>query len=198
MKQIAIYGGSFDPIHNAHTEIIKRLSGEYDVVVVIPTTIRYYKENKQMFSFSARFNSVVEKTKTFANVKVLDIERSVSDNWRFINSLLAVKKIYGEENEYFLAMGSDSFQKFKTWCSWENIVKEVSSIIVFHRPGFEEKDFPSGIKFEYIKDMDMNISSTYLREQLRNYLSEAEDFDMMIDDLLFCKGYEEYLEDYHY
>ena len=58
--KIAIYGLSADPFHNGHFEIIKRLSKTFDKVIVVPTTIRYYKANAQMFSFDERFR-VVQK-----------------------------------------------------------------------------------------------------------------------------------------
>lgn len=192
--KIAIYGGSFDYFHKGHFEIIKRLSKDYDIVLVIPTTIRYYKKNTQMFSFNERFETVVEKTKKLPNVKVLDIERNVDSDWRFINSLLKIKEIYGD-NDYYVAMGSDSFQNFESWCSYETILNEVKNLVVFRRPGYE-KDFPN-VKHIYIEDMDMNISSTALRAKLKETIEEI-DLDEMIDDLSFCKGYEDFLDNYNY
>lgn len=39
----ALYGGSFDPVHNAHVEIISNLSKLFDKVVVMPTAISPFK-----------------------------------------------------------------------------------------------------------------------------------------------------------
>ena len=197
--KIAVFGLSADPFHNGHLEIIKRLSNTYDLVVVIPTTIRYYKENKQMFSFTERFETIKENVKDLPNVSVSDIEREVNKDWRFVNSLLAIKELYGKDNEYYLAMGSDSFQKLKTWCNWETIVKEIKRVVVFRRPGYEG-NFPEGIDYIYCENMNNPLSSSAIRKTLRDKMKELEDlvFDEMIDDLSFCEGYEEYLDDYHY
>ena len=46
--KIAIYGLSADPLHKGHLEIIKYLSEHFDKVIVVPTTVRYYKKNIQM------------------------------------------------------------------------------------------------------------------------------------------------------
>lgn len=190
--KIAIYGGTYDPVTSAHLEIIKRLSEKFDKVIVVPTTIRYYKKNKQMFSFSERFEALKEKCYSFKNVEVSDIERNVNDEWRFCDTLAEI--VANTENaEFYVAMGSDSFQKFTSWCNYEEIL-EKAKLIVFRRPGYED-NFPN-IPHEYIGDMDMKVSSTAIRNKLREYIDDM-DFDEMIDDLSFIKGFEDYT-DYHY
>ena len=118
--KIVIFGGTFDPWTSAHQEITERLSANYDKVLVVPTTVRYYKVNKQMFSFNERFEMACKKTEAIKNVQVCDIERSVDDNWRFIDTLKKVIELKGTENQFYVAIGSDSLQKFKTWAEWEN------------------------------------------------------------------------------
>lgn len=195
--KIAIYGLSADPFHNGHFEIIKRLSKTFDKVIVVPTTIRYYKANAQMFSFDERFRVVQKRCEVFDNVEVSDIERFVDSGWRFVDTLRkltsgkTMKSL--DEYEYYVAMGSDSFQKFETWCDYEEILKR-AKLLVFRRPGFED-NFPN-IPHEYVDDIDIDISSTKLREKLRKEI--YEDFDEMIDDLSFCKGYEDLIENYKY
>ena len=196
--RIAIYGGSFDPCHEGHIEIIKRLSEKFEKVIVVPTTIRYYKKNTQMFSFNERFERVKQLCADFKNVEVSDIERDVGDSWRFVDTLRKVSsgKLMSslDDYEYYVAMGSDSFQKFKTWCDWEEILKR-AKLIVFRRPGFED-NFPEDIAYDYVSDIDLDISSTKLREEIRKEI--YDDFDEMMDDLSFCKGYEDELENYKY
>ena len=195
--RIAIYGGSFDPCHEGHIEIIKRLSEKFDKVIVVPTTIRYYKKNTQMFSFNERFERVKQLCAEFKNVEVSDIERDVGDSWRFVDTLRKIssgKTMSSlDDYDYYVAMGSDSFQKFKTWCDYKEILKR-AKLLVFRRPGFED-NFPN-IPHKYIDDIDIDISSTKLRKKLRKEI--YEDFDEMIDDLSFCKDYEDLIENYKY
>ncbi len=198
MPKIAIYGGTFDPCHEGHIEIIKRLSKDFDEVIVVPTTIRYYKVNTQMFSFNERYEQMKLRCKAFSNVTVSDIERDVDNSWRFIDTLrrLASGKIMNSLNEYqyYVVMGSDSFQKFKTWCDYEEILKR-AKLLVFRRPGFED-NFPEDIEYEYIKDIDIKISSTEIREELREKLFGS--FDDMMDDASFLKGFEDQFKDLEY
>lgn len=190
--KIAIYGLSADPLHKGHLEIIKYLSEHFDKVIVVPTTVRYYKKNIQMFSFNERFETVKRKCEYFKNVEVNDIERNAPDSWRYIDTLrkLSSGKIVKslDECQYYTVMGSDSWQNFTTWESYEEILKR-SKILVFKRPGYED-NFPD-LPFEYV-DMNVDISSTEIREKMRKSFEEFL-FDDILDES-FTKGFEELLE----
>lgn len=190
--KIAIYGLSADPLHKGHLEIIKYLSEHFDKVIVVPTTVRYYKKNIQMFSFNERFETVKRKCECFKNVEVDDIERNAPDSWRYIDTLRKlssgrIKKSL-DEYQYYTVMGSDSWQNFTTWESYEEILKR-SKILVFKRPGYED-NFPD-LPFEYV-DMNVDISSTEIREKMRKSFEEFL-FDDILDES-FTKGFEELLE----
>ena len=190
--KIAIYGLSADPLHKGHLEIIKYLSEHFDKVIVVPTTVRYYKKNIQMFSFNERFETVKKKCECFKNVEVNDIERNAPDSWRYIDTLrkLSSGRIVEslDECQYYTVMGSDSWQNFTTWESYEEILKR-SKILVFKRPGYED-NFPD-LPFEYV-DMNIDISSTEIREKMRKSFEEFL-FDDILDES-FTKGFEELLE----
>lgn len=190
--KIAIYGLSADPLHKGHLEIIKYLSEHFDKVIVVPTTVRYYKKNIQMFSFNERFETVKKKCECFKNVEVDDIERNAPDSWRYIDTLrkLSSGKIVKslDECQYYTVMGSDSWQNFTTWENYEEILKR-SKILVFKRPGYED-NFPD-LPFEYV-DMNVDISSTEIREKMRKSFEEFL-FDDILDES-FTKGFEELLE----
>ena len=190
--KIAIYGLTADPLHKGHLEIIKYLSEHFDKVIVVPTTVRYYKKNIQMFSFNERFETVKRKCECFKNVEVDDIERNAPDSWRYIDTLrkLSSGRIMKslDEYQYYTVMGSDSWQNFTTWESYEEILKR-SKILVFKRPGYED-NFPD-LPFEYV-DMNVDISSTEIREKMRKSFEEFL-FDDILDES-FTKGFEELLE----
>ncbi len=161
--KIVLFGGTFDPWTSAHQEIAETLSRLYDRVIVIPTAIRYYKYNQQMFSFEERILAAKEHVKNLGNVRLLDLEKNIDDDWRFVNTLDAVRRMYGLNHEYYVAIGSDSLQKFTSWTNWQGILNN-SKLLVFNRPGYTQ-DFPD-IPFEYLP-MENPVSSTQVREALR-------------------------------
>ena len=208
--KIVVYGLTADPMTSAHMEIIERLSEKFDKVIVVPTNVNYYKNYKghdrAMFSFAERYDALVEKCKNLKNVEVNDVERDVVEGWRFIHTLKKLmcyietyddyEKIKSDleesKEEWYLAMGSDSLQNFKTWSEWENIIK-LAKLVVFNRPGYTD-NFPTDIEYEYL-EMNNDISSTKVRKNLLSFMDKFEsrieesDFDIWIDDITWGKEY---------
>ena len=206
MKKIVVFGLTADPVTSAHMEIITRLSENFDKVIVVPTNVNYYKSYKghdrAMFSFTERYDTLVEKCKTFKNIEVSDVERDIVEGWRFIHTLKDLMgfiadytdyeeiKSYLEraKEEWYIAMGSDSLQNFKTWTEWENIIN-ISKLVVFNRPGYTD-NFPTDIEYEYL-EMNNDVSSTNLLSLMDKFEDkiEEDDFDIWIDDITWAKGY---------
>lgn len=208
--RIVVFGLSADPVTSAHMEIITRLSEKFDKVIVVPTNVNYYKNYKghdrAMFSFTERYDTLVEKCKKLENVEVNDVERDIVEGWRFIHTLkelMGYIATYGDyeriksrleelEEEWYIAMGSDSLQNFKTWTEWENIIK-IAKLVVFNRPGYTD-NFPTDIQYEYL-EMNNDISSTKVRKNLLSLMDkfenriEEDDFDIWIDDMTWGKEY---------
>lgn len=151
---VVIFGGTFDPFHQGHFEIVKSLSKEFDKVLVIPTNVSYYKNHK-ITDFKTRFDNVKKQLKTFSNVEVSDIERT-----NITQSFYDVLKIISKEyTNISLALGSDEYNMLDTWKNYKEILKLVK-LVVITRPNYE-------INYKFvinkIINLNMNISSTQLR-----------------------------------
>ena len=208
--KIVVFGLTADPMTSAHMEIIERLSKKFDKVIVVPTNVNYYKNYKghdrAMFSFTERYDTLVEKCKNLENVEINNVERDAVEGWRFIHTL---KKLMGytityddyekiksqleeAKEERYVTMGSDSLQSFNTWSEWENIIK-LAKLVVFNRPGYTD-NFPTDIEYEYL-EMNNDISSTKVRKNLLSLIDkfedriEEDDFDIWVDDMTWGKEY---------
>ena len=175
-RRIALYGGSFDPLHSAHKEIIKHLSKHFDLVILIPTNVTYYKANAPMFTFDDRCKVISDEISKYDNVVISTIEKNIPENWRFVDTLKNIVKahvIYNDDIEYcennlklvdtqiYLAIGSDSLQNFKTWTDWKTILK-LARLVVFNRPGYTD-NLPDDIPYLYVP-MNNPESSTRIRK----------------------------------
>lgn len=123
--EIALYGGSFDPIHLGHEKIIKKLSKDFDLVLVVPV-INYQKKGK-LLTLEERIKTVRAVIES-KNVEVLDW--NVSDKKITYTSYL-IKKIKEKySGNITLVVGGDCDTEL--WKDSEYI-KSNSNLKVFPR-----------------------------------------------------------------
>lgn len=165
-RKIAIFGGSFNPFHSGHQQIITYLSKTFDEVVVVPTNMKYYKHECEIYSFDERCDEIEKRFAEMKNVRVDRVERNRPENWKFVHSLKHViddirDSMNGNVCEFYVAMGSDCLQDFKNWYKWEEILS-LAKLIVFTRPGCMDK-IPEDIECTFVS-MNNTESSTKIRK----------------------------------
>ena len=166
---IAVFGGSFDPIHKGHLEIITKLFDDFhmDKVIVIPTNVSYYKKNKAMFTYDKKIEIcklVIEHDPKLSklNIEVSDIERTIKDDEGFAHTILRLKEIYPNDVLYTV-IGSDSYNYLNTWRKYE-LIPQNSKLIVAKRP---ENEINSKVGLEYqVLEMNNENSSTEIRKKI--------------------------------
>jgi len=171
--KIAIFGGSFDPMHTGHMEIISKLFTEklMDKVIVIPTNVSYYKKSKAMFTYDKKIEickMMIENDSILSklDIEVSDIERDILDTEGFAHTLLKLKKIYPNDDLYTV-IGSDSYNYINTWRSYE-LIYELSNIIVAKRPNNVINN-EIGIKYDILQ-MNNENSSTDIRKKIMDLI----------------------------
>ena len=159
--RIAIYGGSFDPIHIAHEKIVlealKNLN--LDLLILLPTYLNPHKihshlePSERLFILSKNFDN-------FSKVLVSDFEVSKNRAVHSIESIKYFKNYYKPEKTY-LIIGADNYQSFSTWHKSKEILEEVE-LVVATRNGYLNQNYDN------IKTLNINIdiSSTKLRDKL--------------------------------
>ena len=76
-RRIAIYPGSFDPIHNGHLEIIEVASTLFDEVIV--AAMRNPQKGEPMFDLEERKEILVESVAHLDNVRITQFSTLVVD-----------------------------------------------------------------------------------------------------------------------
>ena len=145
MKRIAFYGGSFDPFHNGHLTIARRLTELFalDEFVFIPAFHAPHKKDKRPTSAFQRFAMLALATANDAKLKVSTVELdapekpyTVETQAKLINNL--------PDAEIYFVIGADSWVEITTWREWETVLKQ-TNIIVVTRPDYE-------IEFSHVTD----------------------------------------------
>lgn len=135
MAKTIVFGGSFDPVHVEHTNILNAAVRELcaDKVIVVPTKNPPHKSaSKTPFSDRAEMARIAF-SKVSANVIVDDIEnRNDGVNYSSDN-LPVLEKKYGK---FVYVIGGDSLLALESWHEPEFIVRNFE-IAVFDREGYQ-------------------------------------------------------------
>lgn len=135
MAKTIVFGGSFDPVHVEHTNILKAAVRELcaDKVIVVPTKNPPNKSaSKTPFSDRAEMARIAF-SQVSANVIVDDIEnRNDGVNYSSDN-LPVLEKKYGK---FVYVIGGDSLLALESWHEPEFIVRNFE-IAVFDREGYQ-------------------------------------------------------------
>ncbi len=151
--KIGVFGCSADPFTLAHREIVKRALAEklVDKVIIVPTIVSYYREDKVPWLSSAgKLETISALVKGIDGVEVdstelrrrdtaaklsLELQEHAVKSWRFIDTLLRLKLELGSDVKLCPIIGGDSFEHFKTWFAWRDIIKESGCLIAVERAG---------------------------------------------------------------
>ncbi|NMB30893.1 MAG: nicotinate (nicotinamide) nucleotide adenylyltransferase [Clostridiales bacterium] len=176
MKNIAIFGGSFNPIHNGHINLVTEIQYRYkfEKILIIPTYSPPHKSTKSLVSAEHRFNMCKLATEHSSHLIACDIEIKRKGKSYTFDTLTAIKEIYPEHKMNFI-MGADMLYSFTSWYKYRDIA-ELATIIVAARKKdeyhklMEKKAMLSEIGINcHVENIDVvDISSTEIREFVLN------------------------------
>ena len=159
---IAIFGGSFDPVHLGHIEIVKKALKDKDIdkIIIVPNYLNPLKS-----SFSAppnlRFKWLKEVFSDFKNVEVSDFE--IKQN----RPVYSIETIEHFKPKYFI-IGSDNLKTLDKWKNINEILKKVKFIVA--KRGEIQENLLKKYGIKKIIDVNIPISSTEIRNCNFKYL----------------------------
>ena len=183
MANIAVYSGSFNPLHIGHLAIIRHLieESDYDMVYLIVSPKNPLKDGISSASAADRYNAAIaavnrhfpETTSTSEINRVLvdDIELTMPEPHYTIRTLDALKE-REPDNTFTFVMGADSLADIHRWKDYSRILSDFG-VAVFPRKGHDI----ASIKADLLKENPsyritllnaemVDISSTTIREAI--------------------------------
>lgn len=137
-KRIAIYGGTFDPVHLGHIEVAKRVSElfEIDELRFVPAQVAPHKLTLPVTPAIHRYAMLVLATQQDPRLRVSTFELDTPDRRYTVDTLAHFSSEFGESADLFFLMGADSWSEITTWRGWERMLALVNHIVV-SRPGYD-------------------------------------------------------------
>lgn len=172
---VAVYSGSFNPLHIGHLAIIRYMIKEagFDMVYLIVSPKNPLKDGISSASGPERYHAAIEAVRRhpelYGKVKVDDIEMNMPEPHYSIRTLDALRE-REPSNRFTMIMGADNLADIRRWRDYPRILKEYGTA-VYPRIGFDLTEIKQDLLIEdpayKISIMDaprVDISSTYIRE----------------------------------
>lgn len=172
---IAVYSGSFNPLHIGHEAILRTLTrdGLYDRVYLVVSPQNPLKDASQNESAAQRYAAAVEALARHPEIRAQadDIELGMEPPCYTIRTLDALSA-REPGNRFTLVVGADNLANFTRWRDYARILTEYG-IAVYPRKGFHRghlkahlmKENPN-YRIRLLKAPRVDISSTWIREAL--------------------------------
>ncbi|MCB4742741.1 MAG: nicotinate (nicotinamide) nucleotide adenylyltransferase [Sulfurovum sp.] len=130
---VAVFGGSFDPPHQGHQqiviEVLKHLN--IDKLIILPTYLNPFKSSS-LSGASQRFKWCKDLFSNTPKVIVSDYEIKQNRSVKTVESIKYFQKYY---NVQYLIIGSDNLSTVTQWYNFNWLNKEITWVVVT-RPGF--------------------------------------------------------------
>lgn len=156
--RIAIYGGSFNPVHNEHKNIVINAIKQFkiDKTFVVPSKIAPHKQDARPLAFEHRFNMLKIAFSGENGVEISDFENKQNGVSYTYLTLQYFKNLYPDAELFFL-VGTDMLKDFPTWKNPE-LILELATLLVTKRDG---DNFLEAEKFYYSHFDKKFVLSTY-------------------------------------
>ncbi|HEU4432276.1 MAG TPA: nicotinate-nucleotide adenylyltransferase [Pyrinomonadaceae bacterium] len=165
-KRIALYGGTFDPVHTGHIEIARRVSELFEIekVLFIPAQVAPHKIGKPVTEPIHRYAMLALATQNEPRLSISTFELDAPDRRYTVDTVEHFQTALGDSAELFFIMGADSWSEIRTWREWERLLKTINHIVVT-RPGHDvDKTLPnSEARVSFTDAVMKDVSSSGIR-----------------------------------
>ena len=163
--RLAIFGGTFDPIHQAHLAIAREAAERcrLDRVLLVPAANPPHKTGVTNTPYEDRVQMAELACRGQAHLEVSRLEEGTE--WSY--SILTIEKVRARmaaEDELFFVIGADAFADLRTWRRWQDVAREVCFLVV-SRPGVSYEALP-GVRLQRLDRLELPTSSSEIRRAL--------------------------------
>lgn len=137
--RIAVYSGSFDPLHIGHQAIMEYLTREraYDWVYLVISPQNPLKDPAKALSGEKRYRAAIDAVRRHPELHVWvdNIELTMEPPHYTIRTLDALKK-REPQNDFTLVIGADNLENIHRWRDFPRILNEYG-VAVYPRKGYD-------------------------------------------------------------
>lgn len=189
--KIGLFFGSFNPIHHGHLMVASFIANhtELQQVWLVVSPQNPLKAQSSLLNEYDRLHLAQLAIENDAQLKVSDIEFKLPKPSYTIDTLTYLQEKY-PQHQFYVIMGSDSFQNLPKWKNFEALVKNYQ-FIVYRRPGFDITE-KYGADVTYLEAPMLELSATLIRNNCKEGITirylVPEDVRLEIERNNYFKG----------
>lgn len=175
MSKIGFFGGSFNPVTNAHINLALDIIDRFnlDKIIFVPVGNTYNKEG--LIDEIHRYNMLSIATKDYQKLEVSDMELNIDKKLETIDVFNMIKDIYINDEIYYI-LGADNLYKMLLWKEFEKLVEKYKYIIIKRDVLDCDKLIKSNEtltnhkeNFNIVENINYSkTNATYVREKIQN------------------------------
>lgn len=169
--KIGLFFGSFNPIHVGHLIIANYVYEVSDLQQVwfVVSPHNPLKDKRTLLSEYDRLHLVNLGIDDNPHLKSSNIEFKLPQPSYTIDTLVHLKEKY-PQHEFSLIMGGDNITNLHKWKNYELLLRDYA-IYVYKRDVNQQNPYPDNDKVKFLNVPYIDISATFIRENLRNGIS---------------------------
>ncbi|MEX0593338.1 MAG: nicotinate (nicotinamide) nucleotide adenylyltransferase [Balneolaceae bacterium] len=165
-KRIALFGGTFDPIHQGHVELIRSIEKSLlvDDIWVLPSPDPPHKQHSTFSPYHHRLQMIQLAIRELNLPAIIcEVEKELAYPSYTIQTVRYLQEHYPTDR-FYLCIGADSLNQFHTWKSHEELLQRVP-LLVARRPGWARETVSKHVlnRTLMLDHPDVAISSRDLR-----------------------------------
>jgi len=162
---LALFGGTFDPIHNAHLSLARLAAEQFHLhrVLFVPAFHPPHKAGITHAPYEDRVRMVELACQGEPRFAVSRLEEGTVRSYS-IDTIEAVRAGLRPRDELFFLIGADAFAEICTWHRWQDVARGVR-FLVAGRPG-HRYTVPPGVRAEPMAGLELAVSSSEIRRSL--------------------------------
>lgn len=186
-RRIGVFGGAFDPPHNAHVALARAALEQFelDALYIIPTGQAWHKR-RELSAPEHRLAMTRLAFESMPRIVVDDRELKRTGPTFTIDTLQALQAD-NPQAQLYLFIGADQFTAFKQWHKWQEIL-ELAIICIADRAQstLAQTQFDAyalhNHRFFTLKLPLMPVSATQVRQSMASGVATAEEVAKLVPE----------------
>ncbi|MGA8178619.1 MAG: nicotinate-nucleotide adenylyltransferase [Desulfobacterales bacterium] len=132
MKQIGLFGGTFNPVHLGHVQVIREVKSGFnlDEILIIPSALPPHKNQNTVVDAEDRLEMIRLAFLSDPDFVISEVELKRTGLSYTIDTVRYFRSILPESTKLYLIMGLDAFLEIDTWKSYKDLFLLIPFIVI--------------------------------------------------------------------